>query len=168
MVMNVWFRSWEVGFAIYPDCMFVHLHCIVDSSCSLSISTHYCLLVHTWTTFPFLKTRRKTVRAHAVALAASSFSHGFFRRGFAGSVPCPVKTVLGISLMPGTGCPLVMSSTMCANEVGYGAGGSLELAEAGIMPPEASLLAGTGGISKGASMLLAVGGVGGGRPRALR
>jgi len=39
----------------------------------------------------------------AAGVADSSFSQGFFLLGFALSVPCPSRTVLGISLMPGTG-----------------------------------------------------------------
>lgn len=70
--------------------------------------------------------------------AGSSFSQGFRLFGFSACVPCPSKTVFGISLMPGIGCPVVMSSTMCANEVGYGAGGSLGFVGAGIMPLGAS------------------------------
>jgi hypothetical protein len=61
---------------------------------------------------------------------------------------------VGISLMPGTGCPLVMSSTICANEVGYGAGGS-------------SAAAGSTG-NRPAEVAPLVGSVGGGRSRALR
>jgi len=46
-----------------------------------------------------------------------------------------------MSLIPGIGCPVVTNSTMCAKEVGYGAGGSFGFAEApGIMPPAVSLL----------------------------
>lgn len=102
---------------------------------------------------------------------ASSFSHGFFLRGLAGSVPCPTKTVGGISLIPGTGFPLVINSTMWAKDVGYGAAGSLALVGAGSIPPPAVpllLLAVAEGISKGGCMPFEAGGVGGGRPRALR
>jgi hypothetical protein len=49
---------------------------------------------------------------------ASSFSHGFFLFGLLASVPCPSNTVGGISLIPGTGFPLVINSTMCAKDVG--------------------------------------------------
>ena len=49
---------------------------------------------------------------------APSFSHGFFLFGLLASVPCPSSTVGGISLIPGTGFPLVISSTMWAKEVG--------------------------------------------------
>ena len=38
-------------------------------------------------------------------------------------------------MIPGTGFPLVISSTMCANDVGYGAGGSLAVVGGGMMPP---------------------------------
>ena len=40
--------------------------------------------------------------------------------------------------MPGTGFPVVINSTMCAKEVGYGAAGSLAVAGAGMMPPAPS------------------------------
>lgn len=75
----------------------------------------------------------------SLAVPVSSFSHGFLRAAFSGRVPCPSSTVLGMSLMPGMGCPLVMSSTMWANEVGYGAGGSLALVGAGRIPAADSL-----------------------------
>ena len=45
------------------------------------------------------------VRATA---AGSSFSHGFLLFGFSAAVPCPSNTVVGISLIPGIGCPVVM------------------------------------------------------------
>lgn len=76
---------------------------------------------------------------------ASSFSQGFFRFSFVDSVPCPVRTVSGICLMPGIGWPVVTSSTMCAKEVGYGAGGSFGLVVVGKIPPAASVLAAGGG-----------------------
>lgn len=61
----------------------------------------------------------------AVAVVVSvSFSHGFLRRGFEASVPCPSRTVFGMSFIPGMGWPVVMRSTMWAKEVGYGAAGS--------------------------------------------
>jgi hypothetical protein len=86
-----------------------------------------------------------------------------------GSVPCPSSTVGGISLMPGTGCPLVMSSTMWANEVGYGAAGSLEFVGAGGIPAGASSLPGrTSSTTEEARTSFEVGGVGGGLLRALR
>ena len=85
------------------------------------------------------------VRATA---AGSSFSHGFLLFGFSAAVPCPSNTVVGISLIPGIGCPVVMSSTICANVVGYGAGGSLGFAGAGSTPLDASC-AGTGGAASG-------------------
>jgi hypothetical protein len=59
--------------------------------------------------------------------SAGSFSHGFLRCGFCAAVACPSRTVFGISLIPGMGCPVVMSSTIRWNEVGYGACGSAEL-----------------------------------------
>ena len=63
---------------------------------------------------------RRAHRGSVVSSASSSsFSHGFRRRGFALAVSCPVKTVSGISSIPGTGWPVVMRSTMCANEDGY-------------------------------------------------
>jgi hypothetical protein len=76
------------------------------------------IYVHRFTLLCFTLGHVAVVDAPLPVAAGPSLSHGFFRRSFAGSVPCPVKTVLGISLMPGTGCPLVMSSTLCANEVG--------------------------------------------------
>ena len=45
-------------------------------------------------------------------------------------------------MMPGTGFPLVINSTMCANDVGYGAGGSLVVVGGGMMPL-ASVLGGS-------------------------
>lgn len=77
-------------------------------------------------------------------------------------MPCPVRTVFGISLIPGIGCPVVTSSTICANEVGYGAGGSLGFEDgAGSIPPTPSASMGTeaGGTPFGAI---------GGADRALR
>lgn len=50
---------------------------------------------------------------------ASSFSHGFFRRALAGSVPWPSNTVGGMSLIPGIGLPVCINSTICAKDVGY-------------------------------------------------
>jgi hypothetical protein len=77
--------------------------------------------------------------------ADSSFSQGFFRCALTGCVPCPVSTVFGISLMPGIGWPVVTSSTMCANEVGYGAGGSF--AEGGgSIPPAVSVPVDSAGV----------------------
>jgi len=93
-------------------------------------------------------------------------------------------------LIPGTGFPLVINSTMCANDVGYGAGGSLVVVGGGMIPL-ASVLGGSslfvligrlvvdalgvavpgGSISsttEEARTLWGVGGVGGGRLRALR
>ena len=58
---------------------------------------------------------------YATPSAATPFpsvSHGFFRLCFADCVPCPSSTVLGISLIPGTGCPLEIRSTICAKLVG--------------------------------------------------
>lgn len=99
-----------------------------------------------------------SVRSHAAspaATAGSSFSQGFLLLGFSAGVPCPSNTVFGISLIPGTGCPVVMSSTMCAKEVGYGAGGSLEPVGAGNTPLGASLtgalLADAGAVLLGSS-----------------
>jgi len=73
---------------------------------------------------------------HALSTVAeaadSSVSQGFFRLGLALSVPCPSRTVLGISLMPGTGWPVVMSSTIWENEVGYGASGLAPLVVTGV------------------------------------
>ena len=54
----------------------------------------------------------------AASTEASSFSHGFFRLGFVACVPWPSSTVGGISLIPGTGLPLVIKSTMWAKLVG--------------------------------------------------
>jgi hypothetical protein len=42
-----------------------------------------------------------------------------------------------MSLIPGIGWPVVTSSTMCANEVGYGAGGSLGFEEGDCSMPSA-------------------------------
>ena len=57
------------------------------------------------------------------AATPTSFSHGFLRFDALLCEPCPSSTVLGISLMPGIGWPVVMSSTMWAKDVGYGASG---------------------------------------------
>lgn len=43
-------------------------------------------------------------------------------------------------MMPGMGWPVVTSSTMCANDEGYGTAGSLIFEEVGRMPPAASVL----------------------------
>lgn len=103
-------------------------------------------------------------------VVVTSFSQGFLRWGLVASVPWPSRTVDGISLIPGTGFPLVISSTMWANDVGYGAGGSFALAADGIIPPEAS--ASMGGSSTSDSDVdnvpREVGGVGGGLLRASR
>jgi hypothetical protein len=76
--------------------------------------------------------------------------------------------------MPGIGCPLVISSTICANDVGYGAAGALASASDGKTPP-ASLFAeplleesSTSSITEWRRTLFDVGGVGGGRLRASR
>lgn len=91
---------------------------------------------------------------------ASSFSHGFFRLERVADEAWPVRSVLGISLMPGMGSPVVISSTMCAKDVGYGAGGSLALAGAsGRMPPALLVVEPAGE---------AFTPLGAGRPRALR
>lgn len=57
----------------------------------------------------------------AAAAAPASFSHGFLRAEAVLCEPWPSSTVSGISLMPGMGWPDVISSTMWANDVGYGA-----------------------------------------------
>lgn len=54
----------------------------------------------------------------------ASFSQGFFRFAVIGCEACPSSMVSGTSLIPGIGCPFVMSSTIWLKEVGYGAGGS--------------------------------------------
>lgn len=70
-----------------------------------------------------------------------SFSQGFFRVDRVACEACPVSSVFGISLMPGIGCPVVTNSTICAKDVGYGAGGSFEFADAvGKIPPALSVL----------------------------
>ena len=98
----------------------------------------------------------------AVATAGSSFSQGFLLFGFSACVPCPSNTVFGISLIPGMGCPLVISSTIWAKDVGYGAGGSVEFAGAGNTPLGASY---EGSLkSSGCTPFVC----GGGRPRASR
>ena len=43
---------------------------------------------------------------------ALSFSHGFFRLAVIIWEACPSSTMLGTSLIPGIGCPLVISSTI--------------------------------------------------------
>ena len=53
-----------------------------------------------------------------VLVSDVAFSHGFRLFVFTGCVPWPSRIVLGISLMPGMGFPVVISSTMCAKEVG--------------------------------------------------
>jgi len=83
--------------------------------------------------------------------------------------------------MPGTGFPLVISSTMCAKEVGYGAGGSLGLVGVGMIPlgSDAGAEVGVGvEVEVGSGMtsstmeeartFVELGGVGGGRLRAER
>lgn len=52
---------------------------------------------------------------------SSSFSHGFFRLAVIDWEACPSSTVPGTSLIPGTGRPLVMSSTTWLKDTGYGA-----------------------------------------------
>jgi hypothetical protein len=79
--------------------------------------------------------------------AGSFFSHGFLLFGFSAAVPCPSNTVVGISLIPGIGCPVVMSSTICAKVVGYGAGGSAGFAGAGSTPLDASCAGAAGAAS---------------------
>lgn len=127
----------------------------------------------------------------APSTSTSSFSHGFFRFGLVACVPCPSSTVGGISLIPGTGFPLVIKSTMCAKLVGYGAGGSFALMDEGRMPLGSVVGAGavlfavvffvdlasvcslrvecsSWSMTEDASTLVELGGVGGGRLRALR
>jgi hypothetical protein len=60
----------------------------------------------------------------------SSFSQGFRLFAVLLSLAFPSSTVFGISLIPGIGLPFVIRSTMCANEVGYGAAGSAAAAVA--------------------------------------
>lgn len=45
-------------------------------------------------------------------LAGPSFSHGLALRDCVAEVPCPVRTVSGISLMPGIGLPDCIKSTI--------------------------------------------------------
>lgn len=48
-------------------------------------------------------------------------SQGFRLFGFVASLGGAVFSTFGISRIPGIGCPVVMSSTIWAKEVGYGA-----------------------------------------------
>ncbi len=52
-------------------------------------------------------------------LSLDSPSQGFFLLAVAAGESWPDNRVSGTSLIPGTGCPLVMSSTMWLKEVGY-------------------------------------------------
>lgn len=73
--------------------------------------------------------------------------------------------------MPGTGFPLVISSTICAKDVGYGAGGSFAvLGGVGMIPPTASSWEDGNrcSVPDGSSIPADVGGVGGGLLRASR
>lgn len=155
--------------------MFRHLWCVLSSSSGACVPS--LLLRKFWACLDRLQKCAKYYRtvlqssfqylcyadvAPPAATAGSSLSQGFLLLGFSACVPWPSNTVFGISLIPGIGCPVVMSSTMCAKEVGYGAGGSSGFAGAGITPLGASKEDSLK--SSGCTPFVC----GGGRPRALR
>jgi hypothetical protein len=53
----------------------------------------------------------------------AAISQGLSLLGFVASLGGAVFSTFGISLIPGIGCPVVISSTIWAKEVGYGASG---------------------------------------------